>query len=183
MLPGIGWVRYRRSRMIEGKPKNVTVTRKADGWYVSIQTEIEYAIAVHHGDSIGIDMGVKWFATLSDGTFIEPSAPLKKNLKKLKFEQRRLSRMMKFGSNWRKQKQRIALLHQHIANIRKDFIEKISHDLCKNHAVIVREDLKIKNMTASAKGTVEEPGKNVKQKSGLSRSILLSRLGNVLLEA
>ena len=91
--------------------------------------------------------------------------------------------MMKFGNNWRKQKQRIALLHQHIANIRKDFIEKISHDLCKNHAVIVREDLKIKNMTASAKGTVEEPGKNVKQKSGLSRSILLSRLGNVLLEA
>ena len=80
--------------------------------------------------------------------------------------------MTKFGKNWHKQKERIAKLHQHIANIRKDFLEKLSLKLCKNHAVIVREDLKIKNMTASAKGTAEEPGSRVKQKSGLNRAIL-----------
>ena len=68
--------------------------------------------------------------------------------------------------------ERIAKLHQHIANIRKDFLEKLSLKCCKNHAVIVREDLKIKNMTASAKGTAEEPGTHVKQKSGLNRAIL-----------
>ena len=62
--------------------------------------------------------------------------------------------------------------YRHIANIRKDFLEKLSLKLCKNHAVIVREDLKIKNMTASAKGTAEEPGSRVKQKSGLNRAIL-----------
>ena len=69
--------------------------------------------------------------------------------------------MQKFGKNWRKQKAAIARLHQHIANVRRDFIEKVSLDICKNHAEIFREDLKIKNMTASAKGTVEEPGSRV----------------------
>ena len=66
----------------------------------------------------------------------------------------------------------IARLQQHIANVRRDFIEKVSLEICKNHAEIFREDLKIKNMTASAKGTVEEPGSRVAQKSGLNRSIL-----------
>ena len=66
----------------------------------------------------------------------------------------------------------IARLHQHIANVRRDFIEKVSLNICKNHAEIFRENLKIKNMTASAKGTVEESGSRVAQKSGLNRSIL-----------
>ena len=80
--------------------------------------------------------------------------------------------MQKFGKNWRKQKAAIARLHQYIANVRRDFIEKVSLEICKNHAEIFREDLKVKNMTASAKGTVEEPGTRVAQKSGLNRSIL-----------
>ena len=99
LLPGIGWVRYRRSRFIEGKPKNVTVSREADGWHVSIQTELEHEAPENQGDAVGIDMGVKRFVTLSDGTFVEPCDSLKRNLRKLKFEQRRLSRMTKFGSN------------------------------------------------------------------------------------
>ena len=97
---------------------------------------------------------------------------LKKELKKLVRMQRRLARMQKFGKNWRKQKAAIARLHQHIANVRRDFIEKVSLEICKSHAEIFREDLKVKNMTASAKGTVEEPGTRVAQKSGLNRSIL-----------
>ena len=71
-----------------------------------------------------------------------------------------------------KLKATIARLHQHIANVRRDFIEKVSLEICKNHAEIFSEDLKIKNMTASAKGTVEEPGSRVAQKSGLNRCIL-----------
>ena len=172
LLPGIGWVKYRRSRFIEGKPKNVTVSRRADGWYVSIQTGFECVPPENQGDAVGLDMGVKRFCTLSDGTFEAPCNALKKNLKKLCFEQKRLARMTKFGKNWRKQKAAIARLHQHIANVRRDFIEKVSLEICKNQAEIFREDLKIKTMTASAKGTVEEPGSRVAQKSGLNRSIL-----------
>ena len=171
-LPSIGWVKYKRSRFIQGKAKNVTVSRQTNGWYVSIQTEYEMEPPKHAGDSIGIDMGCVRFCTLSDGTFFEPCGALKKALKKLARMQRRLARMQKFEKNWRKQKAAIARLHQHIANVRRDFIEKVSLNICKNHAEIFREDLKIKNMTASAKGTVEEPGSRVAQKSGLNRSIL-----------
>ena len=171
-LPSIGWVKYKRSRFIQGKAKNVTVSRQADGWHVSIQTEYEMEPPKHTGDSVGIDMGCVRFCTLSDGTFFEPCNALKNLLKKLAKMQRKLARMQKFGKNWRKQKAAIARLHQHIANVRRDFIEKVSLEICKNHAEIFREDLKIKNMTASAKGTVEEPGSRVAQKSGLNRSIL-----------
>ena len=95
--------------------------------------------------------------------------PLRQKLARM---QRRLARMQKFGKNWCKQKAAIVRLHQHIANVRRDFIEKVSLNICKNHAEIFREGLKIKNMTASAKRTVEEPGSRVAQKSGLNRSIL-----------
>ena len=132
----------------------MTVSRQADGWHVSIQTEYEIEPPEHAGDSVGIDMGCVRF---------EPCGALKKELKKLAWKQRKLARMQKFGKNWRKQKAAIARLHQHIANVRRDFIEKVSLEICKNHAEIFREDLKVKNMTTSAKGTVEEPGTRVAQ--------------------
>ena len=64
------------------------------------------------------------------------------------------------------------MLHKEIADTRRDHLQKLAKDICKNHAVVYREDLKIKNMTASAKGTLEEPGTNVRQKSGLNAAIL-----------
>ena len=172
-LPCIGWVKYRRSRFIVGKPKNLIVRRQADGWHVSVQTEREIDEPLHpdHG-AVGIDMGCVRFCTLSDGTYFESNDALKSHLKKLAQMQRKLSRMQKFGKNWKKQKHAIAKVHLKIANIRRDTIEKVALKICQNHAMIVREDLQIRNMTASAKGTLEEPGKHVKQKSALNRSIL-----------
>lgn len=173
-LPKIGWVNYRRSRFIAGTPKNLTVSRKADGWYISIQTEAEVPDPVHPraGDEAGIDMGVKRLLTCSDGSHEPGLDCLKSRLNKLAQAQRRLSRMVKFSNNWRKQKLKIARLHKKIADARRDKLHKAANQICKSHAVIYREDLKIKNMVASAKGTVEEPGTNVKQKSGLNRAIL-----------
>ena len=86
----------------------MTVSRQADGWHVSIQTEYEMEPPKHAGDSVGIDMGCVRFCTLSDGTFFEPCGVLKKALKRLARMQRRLTRMQKFGKNWRKQKAVIA---------------------------------------------------------------------------
>ncbi len=91
---------------------------------------------------------------------------------KLAKQQRKLSRKKKFSSNWKKQQRKIAKLHHHIACIRKDFLHKTSTTISKNHAVIIIEDLKVSNMSRSASGTIEEPGRNVKAKSGLNRSIL-----------
>ncbi|MEH8032026.1 transposase [Gallibacterium anatis] len=171
-LPKIGWVRYRNSRDIVGEIKNVTVSQKCGRFFVSIQTEFEYEIPTHKGGEIGIDMGVVRFATLSNGEFFEPLNAFKTYKGKLAKLQRQLKNKVKFSQNWQKLKAKIAKLHHKIANCRKDFLHKISTQISKNHAMIYIEDLQVSNMSKSAKGTVEAHGKNVKQKSGLNRSIL-----------
>ncbi|WP_407902627.1 RNA-guided endonuclease InsQ/TnpB family protein [Gallibacterium anatis] len=171
-LPKIGWIRYRNSREVIGEVKNVTVSQKCGRFFVSIQTEFEYEIPTHKGGEIGIDMGVARFATLSNGEFFEPLNAFKTYKGKLAKLQKRLKNKVKFSQNWQKLKAKIAKLHHKITNCRKDFLHKISTQISKNHAMIYIEDLQVANMSKSAKGTVEAHGKNVKQKSGLNRSIL-----------
>ena len=171
-LPKIGWIRYRNSREVVGEVKNVTVSQKCGRFFVSIQTEFEYEIPTHKGGEIGIDMGVARFATLSNGEFFEPLNAFKTYKGKLAKLQRQLKNKVKFSQNWQKLKAKIAKLHHKIANCRKDFLHQTSSKISKNHAMIYIEDLQVSNMSKSAKGTVEAHGKNVKQKSGLNRSIL-----------
>lgn len=130
-LPCIGWANYRRSRFIEGEPKNITVSRKADGRYVSIQTEREVAEPVHPmaGVEVDADVGVKKLLAFSDGTVYMPLNSLKRNLQKLAKLQRRLKRMKKFGRNWRKLQSKIAKLHKHLADARMDHLQKVSTDM------------------------------------------------------
>ncbi|WP_043885301.1 RNA-guided endonuclease InsQ/TnpB family protein [Gallibacterium anatis] len=171
-LPKIGWVRYRNSREVIGEIKNVTVSQKCGRFFVSIQTEFEYEIPTHKGGEIGIDMGVARFATLSNGEFFEPLNAFKIYKGKLAKLQRQLKNKVKFSQNWQKIKAKIAKLHHKIANCRKDFLHQTSSKISKNHAMIYVEDLQVSNMSRSAKGTVEEHGKNVAAKSGLNQAIL-----------
>jgi len=172
-LPKIGWIKYRNSRQVIGDVKNMTISRKGKYWYVSIQTQYETDIKRHQSSSIvGIDMGITRFATLSDGSYIEPLNSFRQLSKKLALAQKRLSKKVKFSANWKKQKQIITRLHERIANSRLDFLHKTSTQISKNHAMIVVEDLKVRNMSKSARGNTEKPGKNVKAKSGLNKSIL-----------
>lgn len=173
-LPKIGWVRYRKSQNINGKPKNMTVSFNCGHWYVSIQTEQEVETPVHaHADlAVGIDMGVVNLATLSDGTVVKPVNALKKYADKLAHAQRKLKRMKKGSHRWRKQVSRIARIHHRIACVRNDALNKATTAIAKNHGIVVVEALKVKNMNKSARGTVENPGRNVRQKAGLNRSIL-----------
>lgn len=172
-LPKIGWIGYRNSRQIIGIPKNITVSRKGKYWYISIQTEYETDQLPHESTSIvGIDMGIKRFATLSDGTVYEPLNSFKGKAEKLAKLQRKLKNKKKFSSNWKKVKEKITKCHEEIANARKDYLHKVSSEICENQAVIVVEDLKVKNMSKSSKGNSEKPGKKVAQKSGLNKSIL-----------
>ena len=171
-LPKIGWVRYRNSRDVVGEIKNVTVSQKCGRFFVSIQTECEYETPTHQGGEIGIDMGIVRFATLSNGEYFEPVNAFKTHKGKLAKLQRRLKNKIKFSRNWQKLKAKIAKLHHKIANCRKDFLHQTSSKISKNHAIIYVEDLQVSNMSKSAKGTVENHGKNVKQKSGLNRAIL-----------
>ena len=172
-LPKIGWVKYRNSRQVIGDVKNMTISRKGKYWYVSIQTEYEADIKRHSSISmVGIDMGITRFATLSDGSYVSPLNSFRKLSKKLAFEQRKLSKKVRFSANWKKQKQIITRLHERIVNARSDFLHKTSTNISKNHAMIVVEDLKVRNMSKSAKGDISRPSRNVKAKSGLNKSIL-----------
>jgi len=133
---------------------------------------MELPESVHSSLSmIGVDMGVKRLFTLSDGEFAEPIdvSFFKDKIKRL---QKSLARKIKFSNHWRKLKEKINRLHTKIANIRHDTLHKLSTALSKSHAMIVLENLQIKNMTKSAKGDMENPGAMVKQKSGLNRVIL-----------
>ncbi len=172
-LPKIGWVGFFNSRPIEGKPKNVTVVREANGWHVSIQVEMEIEEPQHPSTSaIGVDRGVAVLAALSDSKQYEPINSYRQYQEQLAKAQRKLKNKVKFSNNWKKQQQLIAKLHSKIAHCRKDRLHWISNRISKSHAMIVLEDLKVSNMSRSAKGTLEEPGKNVKAKSGLNKSIL-----------
>jgi putative transposase len=121
---------------------------------------------------VGIDLGVVMFATASDGTVYVGPNSYRKYAKKLAKEQRELARKMKRSANWRKQVGRISKVHKKIRDIRRDFQHKTSTSICKSHAMIVIENLNVKGMSKSAKGTMDSPGKKVRAKSGLNKSIL-----------
>jgi putative transposase len=172
-LPKIGLIPFFHSINPQGKIKNVTISIKGKNCFTSVQTEYEIAEPSHPSSSkVGVDLGICRFATLSNGSFYEPLNPFKGLANKLAVEQKKLKNKQKFSNNWKKQKRRIASIHTTIADARKDHLHKISTEISKNHAFIMIEDLKVSHMSHSAKGTKEEPGKNVKQKSSLNRSIL-----------
>jgi putative transposase len=172
-LPKLGWVRYRNSQEILGEVRNVTVRQTAGKWFISILTKREVAPPVHPSTSaVGIDMGVVRFATLSDGEFIEPLNSFKEHEDQLRKAQQALSRKEKYTKNWKKAKAEVQRIHARIANVRLDFLHKASTPISKNHAMVVMENLQVRNMSRSAAGTVEQPGRNVKQKTGLNKSIL-----------
>ena len=112
------------------------------------------------------------FATLSDSNYAAPLNSFKTHQQRLVHYQRRMSRKQKFSNNWKKAKAKVQKIHTAIANARKDFLHKTSTTISQNHAFVCIEDLKVKNMSRSAKGNREQPGKKVAQKSGLNRSIL-----------
>ena len=182
-LPKVGWVKAKIHRDIT-VIKTVTISKEADIYNASILTEFEDRKLHHNGKTIGLDIGVKHFAYLSNKKPIEP-CDFSKDLHRVTILQKQLSSKQhsrfkgdqtKKSNNYLKQKLKLNKKWLKIANKRKDFLHKLSRKLSNYKAVIV-EDLKIKNMTKSAKGNIETPGKGVAAKSGLNRSILMQAWG------
>lgn len=146
-LPKLGSIPISLSRPIpEGfTVKQVRVCSKARGtqWYVVITLQSDAVIpeVPLHGRAIGIDLGLERFATLSDGSFFERPQFLKSQRRKLKLLQRRASRKQKRSVNWEKAQIKVARLHHHITNTRKDFHLKTAHKLCDQAETIFAEDL------------------------------------------
>lgn len=146
-LSKIGSIPISLSRPIPDgfKVKQVRVLSKARGtqWYVgvSIQSDVSVPDVPLHGRAIGIDLGLERFATVSDGSFFERPKFLKSQHRKLKLLQRRADRKQKRSANWEKAQIKVARLHHHIANTRKDFHLKTAHKLCDRAETIFAEDL------------------------------------------
>ncbi len=125
---------------------------------------------------VGVHLGVAKFATLvtNDKQTIQyESVRAYRRLEPLLAkEQRKLKRKVKFSENWKKQNRKIQKVHQKIVNSRKDYLHKVSTEISKNHAVIVLSDVKVKSVSKSARGTIENPGKDVKVKSIFNKAIL-----------
>ncbi len=193
-LPKIGWLRYRQSRNIDGMPKIVTVTRQLDGWVVSIMAEWKADSRVPEATGIGAaDRGITNFLATDTGRLVAPLDAHKKSLHRLRRYQRSVARKIEaakiaagvpknapFPKGFKltksnrlcKAQARVARIHQKIARQRADFLHKLSTGIASTHAVFCIEDLKVRNMSASAQGDAASPGRNVKAKSGLNRSIL-----------
>ena len=172
-LPKLGWIRYRKSRDVVGELRNVTVSKSGDRWFCSVQTEREVEPPIHSSTTaIGVDVGIARFATMSDASFIAPVNSFRKHEARLRRYQRAMRRKVKFSQNWKKARAKVQRVHARIGNVRRDFLHKASTALCQQHALICIEDLRVKNMSASAAGTTDAPGRNVRQKSGLNKSIL-----------
>lgn len=173
-IPKIGLVKFRQTRPIEGKLLNATVSRTpGGGWSISFACEIEDRAPLGLVDSVGIDRGVAHTLALSDGMFMDqPIAQLAKLDKRMRAVQRVVARRKKGSRRREKAKARVAALSAQRARIRKDWNHKASTTIADKFGVVVIEALKTKNMTASARGSIEAPGKNVAQKAGINRAIL-----------
>lgn len=174
-LPKLGAVRLRNSfKRIRGAIRSVTVSRRGKHWYASVLYRSEKPVAVHPSTSaVGLDRNCgSNLCALSTGEVIEGAKPLQDALQRLARRQRALARKKKGSANFRKAKAKVSRCHERIANIRSDLLHKLSHRLSKSHARVVVESLRVAGMAASARGTVDDPGSNVRQKAGLNRAIL-----------
>ena len=150
-LPKIGWIRFYKSQNIEGEIKSATVKRQANGWFISINTEqeieVEWKTKVEKNNIVGIDLGLKDFAVMSDGTKVNPPKYLREMEDKLIREQRKLSRKEYGSENWKKQKRIVAKIHADIRSKRQDFLHKLSSTIVAENQCVVVEDLNVKGMT------------------------------------
>ena len=150
-LPKLGYVKIRQSMEV-GHINNATIKRTPTGkYFVVLNVDFEPEIKQNTGGSIGIDVGIKEFYSDSNGNIVSYPKFLEKSLKKLRREQRKLSKKKKGSNNRNKQRIRVARVHEKITNQRNDFLQKISTMLISENQVICIEDLKIKNMVRNHK--------------------------------
>ncbi len=156
-IAGIGWMRFRQSREIEGKIKFATCKRSASGhWYVSIATEFEMPdVSIPLPDKkkvVGIDLGLTTFAVFSDKTKIENPRFYRKSEKKLRKLNKSLHRKQKGSKNRNKARIKLARYHQRTRNKRNDFLHKLTTNIVRKYDGICIEDLNLKGLVRTKRG-------------------------------
>jgi len=172
-LLGIGHVRVHQHRPVKGRIKTIAAKREGKRWYAIVSCDgVPTAALPATGAVVGVDMGVTHFLTTSYGAHIPHPHHLATAAGKLAAAQQALARKKRGSKRRQKAVARVAALHAKVARQRLDQAHKTALRLVRDHDLIAYEALRITNMTRSASGTVESPGRNVAAKSGLNRSIL-----------
>jgi putative transposase len=171
-VPKAGWVRFRWSRPVPDGVRSFRVTRDRSGrWHVAFAVVPEPVSGPGTGEVVGVDRGVAVSAALSTGEMLHCPALTSREGRRLRSAERKLARARRGSGRRDNVKAQVARLKARGADRRKDWAEKASTDLARRFDLIRVEDLQIRNMTRSAKGTAEAPGKNVAAKAGLNRAI------------
>lgn len=175
-LPKFGFVEWERHRNIVGKPKNVTIVREGNWWYASIACEVEEDLpepgSAGFGEYLGIDLGISEPVMLSTGESMQIARTPEREKKRERQLRKKLSRQRQGSKNHDKTVRRLRALKAGQKRRRLDNAHKVSARVAREHSHVAMEDLRLLNMTSSAKGTAENPGKNVAQKAGLNRALL-----------
>jgi putative transposase len=189
----VGWLRYRNSRPALGEIRQITVSLEGGRWMVALTMKRGEALLPCAGEIVAADRGVRDTLAMSTRQRIAPLNAYKKSFFRLRRYQRAVSRKMeaqkksmgldpkapfpkgvhpKKSQRQRRAEARLAKCHATIAHQRRDWLHKVTSTIADEAAIVILEDLRTRQMTASAKGSVENPGSNIRQKAGLNRSIL-----------
>jgi putative transposase len=171
-LPKLGWVRFRLSRPVAGRVRNVTVSREGKSWNVSFCVEGDFGRSNAGLAPVALDLGSIISVAQSNGVTESFPVPTPTEEKRLRWLARQASGQKKGSVRHRRTMARQAKLRRHIANRRRDAAHKLSARLASDHAVVFLEDLKVKRMTASARGTLANPGREVKKVASRNRRFL-----------
>lgn len=172
-IPKVGRIEYKKHKKFGKLATTATVIREGSEYYICVTSKIPLKAVDHPSPCVGIDLGITVPIATSDGLILPKNNVLDTLDIRYRKIQKRFSRKTNKQSNRRKRiKSELAEIKRHQTRVRKSNIHKATTELAKTYSYIAIEDLKVQNMTASAKGTAEEPGKNVKAKAGLNREIL-----------
>jgi putative transposase len=186
-LPGVGEVRLRKGCAVPADVGRVFIMTKNGRWYAIFEARREAVVQPKTGHSVGVDRGVRVLAALSDGTKIENLRPGSKRKALVERHQQKLDAVTIKDAAGRPRNsrdparlaavRRLARAKEREANARRDWLHKVSREIVKRFDRTALEGLSVRNMTRSAKGTVEKPGRNVAAKSGLNKALLDAGFG------
>ncbi|MFQ4143445.1 transposase [Chlorogloeopsis sp. ULAP02] len=155
-FPVIGWVKFRQSRGIAdgGVVKQARVVKRVSGWYVmlTVQWDVSVPQPIPHGEAIGIDVGLTSFVATSHGLLVKRPRFFVDTERKLKLLQQRVSRKRIGSNNWKKAQRKVAKLHEYVANCRKDWHSKLSHQICNDAGMVFLEDLNLVGLSRGMLG-------------------------------
>lgn len=148
ILPKIGMVKIFKDRIPNGNLKTATIIKESKGYFICVTfaSQSKNLYPTDENQVVGLDMGITYFLTDSNGCFVENPRHTKKYEKRLRVKNRALARKKKGSNRFQKTKKELRNLHSKVANVRRDFLHKISFQYVKENSLIVCEDLKVKNM-------------------------------------